>query len=213
LAIALTEHLAHWLRVQLPCPVITVKHPCQIPEQRWELAKWSANSSKMLVGIGWYLRNTRLLHQATIPPGMAPLRLLPRRPHIQHWDSEVKQFWVAHGRWEWQPVATVGYVGNRLYDEILCQNVIATEVFDASASNGVLDCIVRNTPLIVNRHPAIVEYLGEDYPLFFDDPNGIADIPHSKIEQAAVHLQRLDLSWANGDAFGQAISEGVKEHV
>jgi hypothetical protein len=31
-----------------------------------------------------------------------------------------------------------------------------------------VECISTGTPIIVNYHPAIVEYLGEDYPLYFN---------------------------------------------
>lgn len=33
--------------------------------------------------------------------------------------------------------------------------------------NTVLECLIRNTPLIVNRHPAIEEVLGAGYPGFY----------------------------------------------
>jgi hypothetical protein len=40
---------------------------------------------------------------------------------------------------------------------------------DVGASNCLLEHIVTNTPIIVNKHPAIVEYIGEEYPLFYED--------------------------------------------
>ena len=39
---------------------------------------------------------------------------------------------------------------------------------NSSANNTVLECIARNSPIIVTKHPAIKEYLGEDYPLYFN---------------------------------------------
>jgi hypothetical protein len=32
-----------------------------------------------------------------------------------------------------------------------------------------LECIVRNNPIIVNKNKAIVELLGEKYPLYYED--------------------------------------------
>lgn len=40
---------------------------------------------------------------------------------------------------------------------------------DAAASNELLEHIVSNTPIVVNRLPAVVEYIGSDYPLFYED--------------------------------------------
>jgi len=54
------------------------------------------------------------------------------------------------------------------YDELLSQNIVFLNLVDASAVNTVLECIVRNTPLIINKHPAIVELLGADYPLYYN---------------------------------------------
>ena len=53
------------------------------------------------------------------------------------------------------------------YDEILTKNIVFINLVDASAVNTILECIIRNTPIIVNRHPAVVELLGEEYPLYY----------------------------------------------
>jgi hypothetical protein len=54
------------------------------------------------------------------------------------------------------------------YDVLLSENIVFIDLFDTSANNTVLECIVRNTPIIVNKLPAVVEYLGENYPLYFN---------------------------------------------
>jgi hypothetical protein len=38
---------------------------------------------------------------------------------------------------------------------------------DANAHNTIVECIKFNTPIIINKLPAVVEYLGEDYPLYY----------------------------------------------
>ena len=35
---------------------------------------------------------------------------------------------------------------------------------------------MRNTPILVNKLPATIEYLGENYPLFYDDLNHAAEL-------------------------------------
>ena len=42
---------------------------------------------------------------------------------------------------------------------------------EPSAINTLIECIVRNTPIIINRHPSVVEMLGDKYPLYFDTIN------------------------------------------
>jgi hypothetical protein len=62
----------------------------------------------------------------------------------------------------------IEYLENGDYDKLLTENVVFINLVDASAVNTVVECMVRNTPFVVNRHPAVVELLGEDYPLYFD---------------------------------------------
>jgi hypothetical protein len=56
---------------------------------------------------------------------------------------------------------------NNDYDNIITNNIIILDVYDASANNTVIECISKNIPLFVRKHPAIEEYIGTDYPLFF----------------------------------------------
>lgn len=51
------------------------------------------------------------------------------------------------------------------YDILLSFNRVILNVFNSSPNNTILECIVRYTPIIVSKHPAIIEYLGETYPL------------------------------------------------
>ena len=41
-------------------------------------------------------------------------------------------------------------------------------MYDSSANNAIIESIARATPVLVNPLPAVVEYLGADYPLYFD---------------------------------------------
>ena len=55
------------------------------------------------------------------------------------------------------------------YDDLLTNNIVFVDLFDASANNTVLECIVRRTPIIINNIGAVSEYLGKDYPLYFEN--------------------------------------------
>ena len=55
------------------------------------------------------------------------------------------------------------------YDQLLTNNIVFINLVDSSAVNTIIECIVRNTPIIVNDHPAVVELLGPNYPLYFKD--------------------------------------------
>ena len=65
----------------------------------------------------------------------------------------------------------IDYINNlsdNEYDKMLTENIVFINLVDASAINTVIECIVRNTPIIVNNHPAVIELLGPKYPLYFN---------------------------------------------
>uniref|UniRef100_A0A6C0ICC1 Polysaccharide pyruvyl transferase domain-containing protein n=1 Tax=viral metagenome TaxID=1070528 RepID=A0A6C0ICC1_9ZZZZ len=64
------------------------------------------------------------------------------------------------------------YVDNHMYDSLLTKNIVFLNLVDGSAINTLLECVIRNTPIIVNRHPAVVEVLGNDYPFYYIIPEG-----------------------------------------
>lgn len=53
------------------------------------------------------------------------------------------------------------------YDDLLSKNLVFLNLKDASAANTIIECIVRNTPILVNPLPAVVEYLGRGYPFYY----------------------------------------------
>ena len=88
-------------------------------------------------------------------------------------NHELKNNWYKH-MFEYlekiiNSVDIIESLTNEEYDELLSKNIVFINLVDASTVNTVLECIVRNTPIIVNKHPAVVELLGEDYPLYKDD--------------------------------------------
>jgi hypothetical protein len=54
------------------------------------------------------------------------------------------------------------------YDKLLANNIVFINLLDAPANTIVVECIMRNTPLLINRLPGVVEYLGEHYPLYYE---------------------------------------------
>jgi len=90
------------------------------------------------------------------------------------------------------------FVDNTIYDNLLKNNVLFMHVYDSSANNAILEAIVYETPIVCNRHPAIEEYLGKDYPLFFDN---IVDVNDEFISDKRIELTNDYLKNLNKDIF------------
>jgi hypothetical protein len=91
-------------------------------------------------------------------------------------------------------VKILEYVDNDLYDKLLTENIVFLNLINASGCNTVIECIVRNTPIIVNRLPALEEVLGNKYPLFYDNMAEASSFAtnKNKIKEAYRYLKSLN---------------------
>jgi hypothetical protein len=89
--------------------------------------------------------------------------------------------------------------------------VVFLNLIDGSAVNTLIECVVRNTPVFVNRHPAIVEVLGKDYPLYYENPGDINELLENPIclKNAHEHMKRIDNSVYSIDSFVASIKSLV----
>lgn len=210
-AITLSEHLAAYLSNRLKVPVVAVKHPTEIPEQTWSEEAYLRSPVKKLLQLGWYLRNTRAIFQVPQLRDYEKCRCLSEKPFIKAYDTRLSRFWESERtRTESGSVTELGYVSNDSYDALLSSSVILTELVAASANNVVVECIARNTPLVINRHPAVVEYLRPQYPLYFDR---IEDVPElltpDRVVAAHRYLRDMDKDWLKGETFCKSIRDAL----
>lgn len=92
---------------------------------------------------------------------------------------------------------------NSEYDDLLSQNIVFLNLVDCSAVNTVIECIVRNTVLVVNRLPALEEILGKGYPGFYKTIPEAARICEDmdKIRDIHEHMKILDKERYRLDVF------------
>lgn len=94
-----------------------------------------------------------------------------------------------------QSVTVIDKLNDEEFDALLAENIIFLNLVDASAVNTVIECIVRNTILLVNRLPALEEVLGEEYPGFYDNILHAADMLRDPILLKQIHVfmkERVD---------------------
>jgi len=162
-AVALSEHTAQWLRTRLDVPVTVLKHPTELVDRTFSWAEFEANPDRKLVQIGWYLRNYRAIYQVAVPPGFRKVHLAQSKPFIEAARERTDLHSPLRHRPDVGETDVVSWLENDAYDALLTQNVIFLELFEASANNAVIEAIARNTPLVVNRHPAVADSAGHVY--------------------------------------------------
>ncbi len=173
----LSEYQARWLREQTGLPVSALTHPTEIPDLRFDMRRFRDNPHKQIVQIGWWLRKLNAIYALPIarenPLGYEKVRLVPR--FFANADAYLQGLLRREREVEGltidplyaQNTRDVQHLPNDAYDRLLAENIAFVELYDANANNAVIECIARGTPLLVNPLPAVVEYLGEDYPLYF----------------------------------------------
>ena len=181
----LSNYLADWLRPRVLAPVCSLFHPTDPCAEQFSMEKYYNNEHRVILHIGWWLRKihsffllrTNSLQKLFIAPvPRQELRLYrPMIKSILLTERGMAEQSLAMGS-VIQPFKFMFHTDNESYDRLLSSNVVFIDLYDSSANNTIVECIVRNTPLIVNRHPAVVEYLGKDYPLFFDTVEEASDL-------------------------------------
>lgn len=99
-------------------------------------------------------------------------------------------------------VQILNHKNNDDYDSMLSNNIIFLDLIDAAAVNTIIECIVRNTPILINKIPGTVDILGEDYPLFYDNVSSIPSILTSRnIKLSKKYLKSIDSNRFSFDNF------------
>jgi FkbM family methyltransferase len=178
-------------------PLITVK--CLLPRvsRHWNQRDFDANRVKSIVQHGWWLMRVHGL--ALFPSGLyrklwirTPSRELAEvhraeRQALQHRFGPLDALLT--------PLDELAEPARPDLEQILCTNIAFAHFRDASAPTFLMTCIAHHTPILVNPLPAIREYLGDDYPLyyyFYEDALDKASDPE-RLRAAHEHLRRVAL--------------------
>lgn len=181
---AFSNYHREFLQERLGIPVNTLFLPTETPWRKWSWRKFLANRDRKVVQIGWWARNLHAIYQLQAST-FRKVFLDVEHPSIRVLMEKEKRVLLSRGAFSdkmYESVQTLGYVSDRDYDHLLSENVVFLSLYDASASNAVVECMARNTPILINPLPAIVEYLGREYPFYF-----------TSLEEAAEKLTDLDL--------------------
>ncbi len=210
--ITLSDWMRRWLETKVGVPVVSLRHPTQVPPVRFDFQRFLANSNRRIVQVGWAHRRlcsirelpVQRLRRTVLAPHIRPRnqarffgavereRLLLGAPPLDDWDVDI----LPH-----QPPEE--------YDELLSENIVFLHFYSAVGHNAIVECIARNTPVLVNRLPAVEEYLGEDYPFYFGTLAEAAEKAEDTdcVKEAHEYLVRMPKDWLSGSYFCRSLVE------
>lgn len=203
-AFAFSSEVAVDLRKWLRVPVELLKHPTDQNVPRW------VPGSRRVFQVGFFLRNTRAIFQMPEVPGWVYSRSTPASHNswIGKRDETLRRYYMGKRKRQPQIVEEYPRMCEDEYDIVMASSVVLTEIYSASANNVVIECIARDTPILVNRLKAVVEYLGTDYPLYFRDLSHAAKMlgDYSRVLAAHEYLKNMDKTWLSGEYFSRCLT-------
>lgn len=112
--------------------------------------------------------------------------------HATAFESKTRNKWIAGldqliDEDVYKSVDVLQRLSNAEYDALLQENIVFLKLFDASACNTLIECIARDTPILINRLPAVEEVLGSDYPFFYDSLSDALQKSRSYATMVAAH--------------------------
>jgi hypothetical protein len=187
--ITLSPYLSNYFKnkfkqLNIKINVYTLKHPTitnNIPQ--FNYINFVNSNNKKIIQLGQQLRKVSSIY------------LLPHIPNYSKiWLTGTKQFnklkqFLTHetSMYNINPqlinltqIPMVYLTNYDDYDRLLTTNIVFMDLYDAAANNAIVECIIRNTPIIVNKIPGIVDYLGDKYPLYY---NNLEEVPKLLTEE------------------------------
>jgi hypothetical protein len=145
--------------LDIDLPVGFVHHPSEECEVKFDFE----NFGRRVIHVGWWLRNfdsffrlktnyKKVVLGGPDRYGQDPYFLKNTNLKTRHKQNNI--------HWE-------NYLSNTGYDKIMSESVVFLDLYDSIANNAVVECISRQTPILVNPIDSVVEYLGKDYPFYY----------------------------------------------
>jgi len=180
----LCKNNANFLKRNVDVPVSFLWHPVEIEKNKFQWSLFKKNPKVTM--IGQWMRRYQSLDELD---SCYEKILLKTKGFDQDYTQSNSK--------------CVDYLTNEDYDNLLTSSIVFLDLYDAAACNTILECIARNTPVMTNILPATVEYLGKEYPLFFESLNDARDKlrDNSILISAHEYLQNMDKSHLNPNSF------------
>ena len=171
-------------------------------------------NNKKVFNITHFLKNKKIYHldrnfqtfiDCTFPEGFHKCMLLIKENDLLQWNNTI----VTNNNLK--NIEIVHDLSHTEYSTLFQHSCVFADMVDCKINNTILECISCNTPIILTRTPSAEEYLGKDYPLFF---NSLEDLRVFKEEgyllnliiSAHSYLQNVNKTHITIDTFNNKIN-------
>jgi len=173
-------------------PIYTIYHITPLFNFNFNISNYYLKEN--LLFLGWSFRNVNLFYRINTKlkkimlPGLCNKEQKDRFNKIMYKQTD--------GYNENNTDVTIhDYLSSCEFLNILSSSVVFLDFDGVSANNSVVECIKFNIPLIIRKCKAVIFYLGENYPMYYENENDINSIMNNldiKIKETICYLERLD---------------------
>ena len=194
--------------------IIALKHPIESIDIKFTIDKFMSNTNKCLIQLGLQDRITTTIYKINskykklwLPSRDTAKLYLKNEANALNIVPEISACLTSNK-------VDIKYIENHTeFDNMLQTNIVIIPLFGASANNSILEIIEMNIPAFVSRLPATEEYLGKDYPLFYNN-NNIGEVESiinddaklfAKMNEGYIYLSNMDKSQFSYDYFNREL--------
>ena len=188
--------------------LVSISHPIAITgeEKTFDFSLFCQH--KQIYHIGWWLRNFKSFINFKLPNEFNKTILI-KNGFEQEWNTLSKRFNTSN-------ITIIAELNNDDYEQIFVNSCMYLDLEDTTANNVILECIKFNTPVIVRKIPAIIEYLGINYPLYFETEKDLnmlvnEDYLCSMIKHASIYLKNMDKSHILCETFNNKLKYDIQK--
>jgi hypothetical protein len=187
---------------------MSIYHPIDINENDkcFKMSLFCKN--KQIIHIGWWLRNFDTFIQFKQPKDYHKT-ILVKKDFQEEWNK-MSYFY------EYDDINVIKELSNTDYEKIFTNSCVFIHLEDACATNTVIECMKFNTPIIINKLQSVVEYLGEDYPLYFQTEEELLLLNNQnfllfKMNEAHDYLSKMDKTSILLETFNNKLNYDLKK--
>lgn len=189
----LSQYTTEFIRSFVDIQVDTIYHPLN------EMPLFSYEN---------YLRNPKILHVGQW--------MRNYQSYVDLKLDDISKCMIACEDWHYKRIKSVygsqvevaPRLPRTLYKNLFKDSIFFLDLFDVSACNVIMECISSCAPLLIRRLPAAEEYLGKDYPMFYENLEQARELTKDDIiYKTHNYLTVLDKNKFDSRNFVQSIAQ------
>lgn len=160
--------------------IISVHHPININDNDVVFNFNTFKMNKKIFHIGWWLRNFKTFIDFSFPSDYSK-NILVKKDFENQWLNINVNF-------DLKNIQIIYEINNNEYEKVFQNCCIFLDLEDAVANNVILECIKFCTPILVKKNESSMEYLGINYPFYF---NSLDDLKKMEAFTSEEWLQKM----------------------